>query len=456
MPNGTTKDLYIGVDVGTTSVKACSFTASGKMVTETIEAYPLEHPEPGAATQVPATIMASCARALKATVAATPDRIAAVGLSCPMHSVVLYRDNEGFDDTIFTWADNRGQVNMADFTAEERRELHRLTGTPVHPMSPLVKVRWLTEHRAERMRWATHIYGLKELLTNSWATETLIDEQLASATGLCETTTARWSPRAVTTALHLPAATPLNRVAFKFAPIRPATHQLTWQEAVAEELGVVGIPLFLGGSDGCLANLGSGITQPGQVAVTIGTSAAVRATHGRATIDPNLGLFNYRMNAGRFAIGGASNNGGKVIEYWHQLLRADYPKIGDFIDAAFTVDPQNCPTLQPYLYGERAPLWDAAATGTLSNLAGHHGPEHIARAVLEGVTNNVVHILKNLEQAVGPTQIVEASGGFTRSREWVELLAERSGRRVDIADTPQASAYGAALVAQLGLEAINT
>ena len=239
---------------------------------------------------------------------------------------------------------------------------------------------------------------------------------------------------------------------FQLANIRPATHRLEWREDVAEELGATGIPLFLGGSDGCLANIGSGITGPGQVAVTIGTSAAVRTTHAKGEVDPGLGLFNYRIDEGSYAIGGASNNGGKVIEYWHELLRADFPAIGDFINAAFTVDPADGPTLTPFLYGERAPIWDAAATGSLTGLRGHHGPAHIARAVLEGVTNNVVTILKNLERAVGETEVIEASGGFTRNPRWVELLAERSGRRVDIADTPQASAFGAALVAKRGLE----
>ena len=208
MPDGTKKDLYIGVDVGTTSVKACAFTAGGDMVSECIEAYPLHHPEPGAATQVPATIMASCASALTATIAANPDRIAAIGLSCPMHSVLLYNEEEGFDDTIYTWADGRGQAIMDRFGQERRGELHRLTGTPVHPMSPLVKLRWLTETHAGRMGWATHLYGLKELLTHTWATETLIDEQLASATGLCRTDPTQWLDVALAAALGLPDGTP--------------------------------------------------------------------------------------------------------------------------------------------------------------------------------------------------------------------------------------------------------
>ncbi|NJC26024.1 gluconokinase [Neolewinella antarctica] len=444
--------FFVGVDVGTTSVKVCAFDGTGKMVTESIEAYPLDHPEPGAATQSPRKILASCGRALQRTVAETPGKIAAIGLSCPMHSVLLYNENEGFDDTIYTWADNRGQAVMDQLSPELRERLHYLTGTPVHPMSPLVKIRWLMEFRPEKMAWATHIYGLKELLTSAWATETLLDEQLASATGLYDTERGQWCPEAQLAAVPVPkTAFEQNGWKFQLATVKPATHRLHWRPEIAEAFGVTDVPLFLGGSDGCLANLGSGITEPGQVAVTIGTSAAVRATHRTARVDPARKLFNYRIDARTFAIGGASNNGGKVIEYWQQLLRADFPDVASFIDAAFTVKKADCPVLEPYLYGERAPLWDATASGALRGLRGHHRPAHVARAVLEGVTDNVAAILHDLEAAVGEAKVIEASGGFTRSPEWVALLGERSGREVVIADTPQASAFGAALVAKRGL-----
>ena len=449
--------FYVGVDVGTTSVKVCAFDGDGAMVAETIKAYELLHPEPKSAVQLPSDIIEACNAALRQTVRKCPGPVAAIGLSCPMHSVVLYHEEEGFADTIYTWADGRGEDVIHHFGKDLRRELHRLTGTPVHPMSPLVKFRWLRENYPEQIAAATHLYSLKELLVNFWATETALDEQLASATGLYDAVAGEWCDLALRTAAGQ-TAEEYEREGFtlQLPPVRPATYRLEWRPETARWLGVQGIPLFLGGSDGCLANLGSGITGPGEVAVTIGTSAAVRATHPRGRIDPAHQLFNYQIDAERFAVGGASNNGGKIVEYWQELLRAHFVDIPAFIDAAFTQDEDDSLCFQPYLYGERAPLWDAAATAALTGLRGHHTPAQIARAVLDGVTDNVVAILRALEAATGPTKTIHASGGFTRSPEWMALLAEKSGREVVMAKTPQASAYGAALVARRGLEDSET
>ncbi|OAV44071.1 gluconokinase [Lewinella sp. 4G2] len=452
MPSSATH--YLGLDVGTTSVKACVFTASGELVVEINEAYPLLHPEPGAAVQSASQLLSTCGCALKKAVAETDGEILGIGLSCPMHSLILFTEGEGFDDTVYTWADNRGVAVIDHISDELKTELHRLTGTPVHPMTPLVTFRWLTEYHPEKIAAATHLYGLKELLTHGWMTETVLDEQLASATGLYDAVAGQWSDLALRTAANLSeAAYKQDGFPLQLPPVRPASYQLTWKPEIAVELGVAGIPVFLGGSDGCLANLGSGVDKPGEVAITVGTSAAVRATHQTGRVDPAHRLFNYRMDADNFAIGGASNNGGKVIEYWQNLLSGHFPDIPSFVNAALATPPDPGLRFTPYLNGERAPIWDAAAAADLTGLRGHHQPAEIARAVVEGVTNNIVTILRDLEAAVGETRRIHASGGFTESKEWVELLAKLSGREVVVAETGQASAYGAALVAR---RAINS
>ncbi|MEL7159706.1 MAG: FGGY-family carbohydrate kinase [Bacteroidota bacterium] len=231
--------------------------------------------------------------------------------------------------------------------------------------------------------------------------------------------------------------------------IRLSTTPLNWRPEVANRLGTTDVPLFLGGSDGVLANLGSGLFDPAEVALTVGTSGAVRATHQSVAVDPKHGLFNYRMFGPYLVIGGATNNGGKALAYWQDLLAAHFEDVGAFIDAACSVRAEDSPSFRPYLYGERAPIWNATATAELTGLRGHHDHRHLARSVLEGVTDNLVVILRQLEAVVGPARRIHASGGFTRSPEWVGLLAKKAEREVVIAETAQASAYGAALLARL-------
>jgi len=427
----------IGLDIGTTATKACAFNDAGEMIGIAERSYDLLHPEPGAAVQEAEAVFTAAEEALAELVRHTKGKTQSVGLSCPMHSLLLLDEKYRPQGKIVTWADLRAQAVMANFSSGERSDLHQLTGTPVHPMSPLVKLVWLAAAHPQRLDTATYVSDLKSALVHRW-TESgfLLDEQLASATGLMDLECSEWASRALTKA---------GIDATRLPAIKPANTKLTWREDIAGKLGLTGVPLYLGGSDGVLANLGSGILTCGDIALSIGTSGAVRTTHTRARVEPKHGLFNYKMKEGLYVIGGPTNNGGKVLAYWQDLLAAHFRDVGAFIDGAMLVNGEDSLKSDPWLNGERAPLWDATATASLVGLRGHHGPNHIARAVLDGVTGNIVAILQKLEEVVGPADRILGSGGFTRSPEWVELIAERSGREVVIADAAQASAYGAAL-----------
>ena len=437
--------LFLGLDLGTTSAKVCAFDAAGTLIAERSGGYALRYPSAGAAVQDAPEIVAVAERILREILADLPAAPAGIGISAAMHGLLLLnREGEPLGP-ILTWADVRAQAVMADFGPELRDRLRYRTGTPVHPMSPLVKLRWLHERHPERVGRASTVADLKTYLLHRWTTAGYVqDEQLASATGLLDLRTRTWDEEAL-------------RLAGGDAPLKlglprvvPATTRLSWRPAVAERLGVGRVPLFIGGSDGCLANLGSGLLEPGKVALTVGTSGAVRATHRGTSRRADHQLFDYLLFEDYRVLGGATNNGGKVIEWLYDLLRAHFSDIGDMIDQAIAA-PDRGIVFQPYLNGERAPVWDALATASFTGLRGSHTAADLARAVVLGVTDNLIEILRQVEAATCPAEVIYASGGFTRSAAWVELLAARSGRRVEVAHTPQASAYGAALIAERGL-----
>lgn len=434
---------YVGLDLGTTSTKACAFTPDGEMVAKSDRGYGLTSTDDGAAVQSAPDILAAAEAALTELLAQLDAPPAAIGLSCAMHGVLLLDEDFGPLAPVMTYADVRGQAVMADFPEELRHDLLEHTGTPVHPMSPLVKLRWLRTTGDENFARAAYLGDLKSYLVHQWTRDGfLLDQQLASATGLWSARAGQWHAPALELALGQSDAGRLPEI------VDPRT-VLEWRPVVAERLGAAGVPLVIGGSDGCLANLGSGLLERDQVAVTVGTSAAVRLTH-RGALDPEEELhtlFDYVLYDDYRVLGGATNNGGKVLEWANGLFGGHFASIGDMVSAALAA-PDNDIVFEPFLYGERAPVWDATATASFRGLRGRHGPEDLARAIVLGLTDNICRILGQLEAAAGPASTLYVSGGITQSPDWIEFLEQRTGRPTEIVGTVEASAYGAALVAQ--------
>ncbi|MEL6357510.1 MAG: FGGY-family carbohydrate kinase, partial [Bacteroidota bacterium] len=131
-----------------------------------------------------------------------------------------------------------------------------------------------------------------------------------------------------------------------------------------------------------------------------------------------------------------------------------FENIGEMIEAAAKVESEGLQFL-PFVFGERAPIWDANASGSFTGIRSHHQPAQFARAALEGVCDNIVVILRQLEKAIGPVEKIVAGGGFTASPFWLDMLTKKSNRHIEIAPSNQTSAYGAALMVRLGLQEVN-
>ena len=438
--------ILIGLDLGTTSTKACAFRPDGEMIAKCSAAYELRSTDDGAAVQSAPDILAAAETALTNVVRELDEAPAAIGISCAMHGVLLL--DEDFEPLapVMTYADVRGQAVMDDFDEATRHDLLEHTGTPVHPMSPLVKLRWLRTTENGEFTAAAHLGDLKSYLVSQWTQGGfLLDQQLASATGLWSARAGDWYEPALELALDDTATDRLPKI------VDPRT-PLEWKPAVADRIGVAGVPLVIGGSDGCLANLGSNLMEHGKVAVTVGTSAAVRVTH-RGTLDPEEDthtLFDYVLYDDYRVLGGATNNGGKVLEWANDLFGGRFDSIGDMVSEALAAEDNDI-AFEPFLYGERAPVWDATATATFSGLRGRHGPVDLARAIVMGLTDNICRILGQLEAASGPADTLYVSGGITQSPDWIELLEKRTGRPTKIVETVEASAFGAALIAKMAL-----
>lgn len=453
----------VGVDIGTTSTKVCVFGARGRQRatmfgTHAVE-YPLMTPVPGAAEQDPERIFQAVVVAIHGAVMAAGVKgsdVACVCFSAAMHSVIAVDEHDAPLTPSYTWADNRA----APWAVRVNRDhdglaIYRRTGTPIHPMSPLIKLLWLRHEHSAIWRRARRFVGIKEFVLKRLCGAYVVDRSIASATGLFNLQTLDWDEGAL-------ALVELD--ASRLSTLVPTTHRLKLVDAAqAHALGLVAdTPIVVGANDGVLSNLGVGAIERGAVALTIGTSGAMRTVVDVPQTDPEGRTFCYALTDRHWVVGGPVNNGGIVLRW----VRDEFAAAETETAKRLGIDPYDVLThiaariepgaagllFHPYLAGERAPLWNADLRGSFFGLAMHHRKEHMIRAVLEGVVMNLHTILPAVEALVGRTKVIKATGGFARSPMWRQMLADVFDREVVVPESIESSCFGAAM---LGLFAIG-
>jgi gluconokinase len=448
----------IGVDIGTTSTKTILYDDTGSVIAQHSAEYPLLTPVPGAAEQDPEQILRAVIEAIAEVARQVDSReIACVSFSAAMHSLIAL-DAAGEPLTrCITWADTRSAAWADRIKRESGAEIYRRTGTPIHPMSPLVKLCWLKESDRRLFDSTARFVSIKEYVFHRFFKRYLVDHSIASATGLFNISTLEWESEA----LALAGITPehLSR------PVSTIERVEGLEADIARATGLTrDTPFVIGANDGAAANIGVNAIQRGTVAVTIGTSGAIRTVVDRPLTDARGRTFCYVVAPGLWLVGGPVNNGGIILRWLRDELAAAE------VEAAkrLRIDVYDMLTkiaervgagaggllFHPYLTGERAPLWNADARGSFFGLALHHRREHMIRAVLEGVIFNLFAVFKILEEVAGDIERISASGGFARSRLWRQIMADIFNRELIVPRSHESSALGAGVLGLYAIDAI--
>jgi len=455
--------VYIGVDIGTTSTKTIAYGEGGRLLAEKSEGYDLYSPNPGWAEQDPEEIFEAVLGTLSGVVEAVRaenhGEISGVSFSTVMHTLMgLDADGRPLTASI-TYADNRA-TEQADRIREEMDgpAIHRRTGTPIHPMSPLTKLLWFRERDPDTFDRAARWASIKEYVFYRLFGGHVVDYSIASATGLFNLKNLNWDAGVLEM---------LGLSEEKLSCPVPTTHVVEGLEPeYAERLGLDrGTPFVVGANDGVLANLGVGATEPGVVACSIGTSGAVREVVDRPQIDDELRLFCYALTEDRWVIGGPINNGGIALQWMRDGVVPDLKAVAreqgrdpyDLMGEMAARVPAGSRGLifLPYLMGERAPHWNADVSAVFFGLTLDHRREHLIRAVMEGVIYQMHSVGLALEAAAGEPREVRATGGFARSALWRQIMADVFGREIDFPDSYEGSCWGAALLGMKALGAID-
>ncbi|GMA51093.1 gluconate kinase [Alicyclobacillus contaminans] len=443
-----TRTCTLGVDIGTTSVKVVAFAPSGEELARASARLTMVQSQPGWAEQDPDAVYAAVEQALLRVDAALQVggwQVGQVGFSAAMHSLLAVDANHRPLTPAITWMDTRA-ARQADalWRSPQGSALYAATGTPVHPMTPLVKLMWWSEQRSTERPAAAKWVSLKEYVWFRWFGVWEVDASMASATGLYDLMRGSWLDAALETA---------GIREDQLSALVPTTHCRVGLTAPGLQTArsLANAVFNIGASDGVLANLGVGAASAGDLVLTIGTSCAVRATTEHPATDAATRLFCYVLDDRRFVVGGPSNSGGVVVDWLCRQVLGVPPESEAFeqmLAEAAAVETDDLLVL-PYLTGERAPLWNPEAAAHVLGLRPRHTRAHLFRAAVEGILFNAAWISSAVQALTGPARRVLTSGKLL-DVPWIrQLAADIFGLPAVATTSADASVVGAALLAEM-------
>jgi xylulokinase len=433
--------VLVGLDLGTSSVKALLLGEDGEAAGEGSASYPVGSPQPGWAESSPEDWWSAVAEATKTAVGPRGAQVTALGLSGQMHGVVLADERGHPLRSAVLWADARSGEQLAAYRRLDEDARRRLANPPAVGMAGPTLL-WLRDYEPDTYASARWALQPKDWLRLRLTGEVAAEPSDASATLLYDLRSDNWA--------H-PVVEALGLRSDLLAPLVASAEVAgTLTREAAGRLGLrVGLPVAAGAADTAAAMLGAGLLRPGSAQLTVGTGGQIVAPKISPEPDPHERTHLYRAAAPDLWYSMAAiQNAGLALEWVRKTLGVCWE---DVYEEAFAVPPgAGGVVFLPYLSGERTPRFDPDARGAWTGLGLDHGRGHLLRAALEGVAFALREGLEALEEAGTPIPELRLAGGGTASEPWQRLLADALGRplrRLPDAVARVASARGAALLA---------
>jgi xylulokinase len=422
----------VGLDVGTTGVKALRISAAGEVLARAEEEYPLSTPQPGWAEQDPEDWW----RAADAALARVGgDGVAGIGLSGQMHGLVALDEAYRVLRPAILWNDQRTGDECAEIESLlGLRELVQLTGNRALPGFTAPKLVWLRKHEPDIYARIAHVLLPKDYVRLRLTGERATDVADASGTLLFDVAGRRWSEE-VLQALGIPG---------DWLPA--ALESLTVSGATAD-----GLPVAAGAGDQAAGALGVGVDRPGPLSVVLGTSGVVFAALPgfAADAEGRVHAFCHAVPDGWHAMGVMLSAAGSLG--WLRSVVAPGEPADEVVGEADAWQPGvEGLTFLPYLAGERTPHVDPNARGAFTGLSLRHDRGALVRAVLEGVAFGLRDSLELLRGLGVEPASARVSGGGARSELWLRIVASVLELPLERTAAEEGAAFGAALLGGVG------
>lgn len=452
----------LGVDVGTTAIKAAVFDTEGVEVGSHTEEYSLITPRAGHVELEVATYTETFARAVRGAMAVSAVAardLLALGLSAQGETFVCLDQDDRPIGRAIVWMDNRASAEAAELEAELGRSVvHATTGqVAMDPIWPAAKLLWLRRHEPDRFGRTARFALLKDYLVHRLTGRLVSEDSLLCSTILWDISTREYWPEMLArlgiTVDQLPEIATQGEIVGKLG------------DDVAAELGLeAGLPVSVGALDQACGALGIGNAVPGIFSESTGSALASVTIAEELTLDPagRVPCFPAAV-PGQYMLHNFST-GGMVMRWYRDEFCASEVHIEELcgVNAYQLIDQeveQVAPgsdglIVVPHLQGSGPPDLDPDARGVIFGLTLAHSKQHLSRAIMEGVAMVLRRMVDSTTQlGIHVDEVISLSGG-SKSAAWCQIKADATQLPVrTLRDAGSAACRGAAIIAGVGVGA---
>lgn len=454
--------IFLGIDVGTGGSRAVAIDDAGRVAASaTIEHALFASPQIGWAEQDPNDWWRASAAAVRAVLASgevRTEEIACIGLTGQMHGAVLLDEHDEVLRPAIIWCDVRTDAQCRELTERVGADqLIQLVLNPALAGFTLPKLLWVREVEPEVWARVRSVLLPKDYVRLKLTGDRATDVADASGTLLLNVRERRWSQAMLGHA----------NISEQLLPHVYESQEVTGSVSAAGAAAtglLMGTPVVAGAGDQAAGAIGMGIVRPGSVSATIGTSGVVFAATDRPALDPKGRVHTFcHAVPDRWHVMGVTQAAGLSLRWFRDrfgtalkdLNSTDHRDPYEQLVAEACSAPVGSDGLfwAPYLMGERTPHLDPHARAALIGLTASHTRSHIIRAILEGVAFSLRDTLSIFAEMEVPVESIRLGGGGARARLWQQIQADVYGQTVELVEADEGPAYGAALLAAVGVGA---
>jgi xylulokinase len=441
---------FIGIDIGTSSVKIIAIDESGKIIKSVTKKYPIYYPKALWTEQNPEDWLSQTLTGLKELLKDIEgDKVQAISMSGQMHGMVILDEEDKVIRPALLWNDQRTEKEALFLNSEIGMDkLSSWTGNIAITGFTAPKLLWLKENEPDNFSRIKKIMLPKDYIGYNLSGVFATDMSDASGTLLLDVENRKWSDEMLD----------VVGISISQLPKLYESYEVVGniKKELAKELRLNdNVKIIAGGGDQAVAAVGGGVVGETGSSVSLGTSGVVFANSRKFVVDERNRLHSFCNANGQYHVMGVTLAAAASLKWWIEDINESKDYNG-LIDVAKNSDINNEVFFTPYLMGERTPHNDSNAKATFTGMTMTTKKNDMTRAILEGVgfsLRDIFEIMKDMDIKITEITI---NGGGARNQFWCEIISDILNVNVKKVNSDDGPAYGAAILATVGHGLFNS